>query len=157
MMDNLTGDMTPAKEIACREASLHLSKEKATQLMLHTQEVVKRVLDSHGSPTMVEVAWLHDVIEDCCPDGLTPEEYAGTFAVADNIREAVLCLTRRDTETYAEYIDRVIAGPRIARFVKQCDLRANLAKCMREPSERSKSLEKRYRKALQLFKKRGSE
>lgn len=76
---------------------------------------------------------------------MDPEAYAATLPVSDEVRGAVLELTRRDGEVYADYIERVANGSRAARFVKQCDLRVNLR---RSESAGHDNLIKRYTRAL---------
>jgi (p)ppGpp synthase/HD superfamily hydrolase len=67
------------------------------------------------------VAVLHDVVEDSdwTLETLTAEGFpAAVLAALD-------CLTRRPTESYAEFIDRVLTNP-LATQVKQWDLVDNM-------------------------------
>lgn len=87
------------------------------------------------------VAYLHDVVED------TPYtlHMLRDLGLDGEVVQAVDCLTRRDGETYTEYIERV-KGNRLARIVKIADLTHNLN------PDRSHglpdSLRGRYEKAL---------
>jgi guanosine-3',5'-bis(diphosphate) 3'-pyrophosphohydrolase len=84
-------------------------------------------------------AVLHDVLEDC--RGWTLERLRGHFG--PEVASAVDALTRREGETYRQYILRAAADP-IARAVKVADLHDNL-----DPSRPPEpSLEKRYLRAL---------
>jgi (p)ppGpp synthase/HD superfamily hydrolase len=67
------------------------------------------------------VALLHDVVEDTpyTLDDLRQRGYA------EAIIEAVDCLTRRETETYEEFIQRIKPNA-LARRVKLADLRDNM-------------------------------
>lgn len=75
---------------------------------------------------------MHDAVED----GHLPRVLLRWWPSLDAI-------TRRDTETYFDYIERVAANP-AARRVKICDLQHNLT---RGGGPRA-SLAKRYRRAL---------
>lgn len=68
------------------------------------------------------VAILHDVLEDC--DEWTKERLS-TEGFPDEIVEAIVCLSRKDGETYPEFIDRVCTN-RLAMKVKRYDLEDNL-------------------------------
>lgn len=88
----------------------------------------------------VAVALLHDVIEDTdvTAEGLLK---AG---VEPAVVDSVLVLTRRDDESYSEYLDRVIAsGDEVAIAIKVADIKDN----MRDLPE-SHGLRRRYEKAL---------
>lgn len=69
------------------------------------------------------VAVLHDVVEDC---GITLPELA-TRGYPFLVRAAIDALSKRDQDTYAEYIERVVhcRNP-LALRVKLADLRDNL-------------------------------
>jgi hypothetical protein len=89
------------------------------------------------------VAVLHDVVEDTAFDLATIE--AQTFATP-RIVDAVEALTRRkDSETYADYIQRLALNPLAAR-VKVLDLRDNMAHLPQGDSRR-----RRYEKALDVL------
>jgi (p)ppGpp synthase/HD superfamily hydrolase len=80
------------------------------RMMLH--------LDSEAAQI---VAVLHDVVEDTA---LTLEDLrAAGFAAA--IVEAVDCVTRRETESYAQFIER-LQDNALARQVKLADLADNM-------------------------------
>ncbi len=89
-------------------------------------------------------AVLHDVIEDT---EVTLAELEGA-GYPDAVVHAVDCLTQREGETYAEYIERLSTDP-IATVVKVADLRDNLDNNRRLTPE-SSVLERigRYERAL---------
>jgi len=103
---------------------------------VHLQDVADRVSDD-----LKPLAWCHDLIEDhpeVLPDlrRLVPTEFLFQ----------VLLITRRDSESYLEYIRRINNfGNTPARRVKIADIHANLA---RVPSP---SLTKRYQDALHIL------
>lgn len=101
----------------------------------HVQEVVDAV-----RPELKPAAYLHDVIEDH-PTSVTPRKLAEQ-GVSNRTIDTVQTLTRRPSETYANYIDRVAIEPD-AREIKMADLRANL-RTLPEDS----TLRPRYTKAL---------
>lgn len=86
----------------------------------HPAFVADRVRWLGGDEVEVAAAWLHDVVEDT-PVSL--DALASVFPA--RVVEAVDGLTRREGESYFEYIER--AGEnRVARTVKRCDLAHNL-------------------------------
>lgn len=92
---------------------------------------------------LVPLAWCHDIIEDH-PDALADLRRE----VSTEFLFQVLLITRRSSETYFQYIQRLKDfGNTPARRVKIADLHANLA------AGPSASLAKRYRKALLILEK----
>lgn len=94
------------------------------------------------------VAVLHDVVEksrwtleDLCNEGLAEELVA-----------AVDAMTRRDGETYSDFVDRAAHNP-IARAVKIADLRDNLD--MVRKADPAHSDEQRAQKYLQALRSLG--
>ena len=87
-------------------------------------------------PETVAAAYLHDVLEDTA---FKPVDLLALDIPAEVVL-VVMTLTRRDGETYQEYIGRVMTNSR-ARAVKRADLTVN----MRNPKP---TLAGRYQKAL---------
>lgn len=89
-------------------------------------------------------ALLHDVMEDTglCLEDLRQEGYP------EPVLEALDILTRRETEEYTDYIERVQESP-MARIVKLADLRHN-SDLSRLPCVTPRDLERaeKYRKAI---------
>jgi (p)ppGpp synthase/HD superfamily hydrolase len=86
------------------------------------------------------VAYLHDVVEDSAvtlPD-------LGDLGFDSYVIHAVDAITRRDTETYAEYIVRLGETNTVATAVKIADLRDHL----QERATLKESLKARYDKAM---------
>lgn len=79
-----------------------------------------RVMRSMDSETERIVAVLHDVVED---GDYTSEDIGDQFG--PEVRRAVDALTKRDGETYMEFIKRAAENP-IARKVKIADLEDNM-------------------------------
>ena len=97
---------------------------------------------THPAEQMAAV--LHDAIEDTdlSLDDLADAGYPATVIAA------IDCLTRRDDETYGQYIARV-ARDEVARRVKIEDLRENLANNLRSPTSPGNADRiERYRRAL---------
>jgi len=86
----------------------------------HVEEVATLVKATGATDAQVTVAYLHDVVEDTevTLDGLR-------LFFDDVIVEAVDAITKREDETYFEYIDRVRKND-LAVFVKSADLMVNL-------------------------------
>lgn len=89
-------------------------------------------------------AVLHDVCEDGNIDVLT---LSHAYEFNDDVVAAVDALTRRDAETYLDYLRRCRNNP-IAKAVKVCDLQDD----MRQSSDkRYKSRCERYEAALEFL------
>lgn len=106
----------------------------------HPLRVLDHVRDMDEDTCCAAV--LHDVLED---SGLEPIDLAHAYEFNDIVVSAVDALTRRDGETYMSYIDRCRAN-RIARIVKQADLRDNM-RPSKAPGHATR--QERYRKALE--------
>ena len=82
---------------------------------------VVRVAERCQSPTAKIVALLHDIIEDTD----VTADYLREKGIPDDIVACVLIMTRRDGESYEDYIRRVAANP-VCREVKISDLEDNM-------------------------------
>ena len=110
----------------------------------HVERVVARVSRWPSLSSDVQaVAWLHDVLEDTA---VTVEDLA-LFGVSTFVVQAVQVLSRKDDETYAEYIERVKTSKNaFALAVKLADLGDHLRAEGR--SRMSASMVARYKKAV---------
>ena len=110
----------------------------------HILRVVKAV-----SERAKPAAAIHDVVEG--DRGITLDGLRSTEQFSEVTLEAVELLTRRDAETYFEYIDRIVKSGgdtrslEIAREVKLADLVDNFITLPHG------SLRKRYLKAIHLL------
>ena len=108
-----------------------------------------RVADRCSSSTAMVVALLHDVMEDCdvTADDLLAEGFP------KEVVKTVAILTRGDTETYNEYIQR-LSKNKLAREVKLADLEDNMnvRRLNRELTEGDLSLLNRYIRAYKFLK-----
>ncbi len=110
--------------------------EKGKPYINHIKRVVKGVKGVQAKT----VAWLHDAAED---GHISLGSIRKRFP--KKIANAVNAITKRKSETYFTYIDRVKTNP-LARSVKRSDLRDNMRG--NPPS----SLRDRYNKALDILK-----
>lgn len=90
------------------------------------------------------VALLHDTIEDT---DITPE-YLLSESFPDDIVEAVLSVTKRDGESYEDFVTRAKTNP-IGRMVKIHDLEDNMD--IRRLNELSDESVERLRKYLKAY------
>jgi (p)ppGpp synthase/HD superfamily hydrolase len=99
-------------------------------------------LESEGHIREDETAaLLHDVVED---SSVTLDDIENIFG--SEIRRIVDLLTRRETETYFQYIDRV-ATDDVARGIKLADLHDHFA----QAGTLTDSLRQRYEKARKIL------
>ena len=92
-------------------------------------------------------AVLHDVVEDS--PWTLDELRAQGFPEA--VVRAVDHLTRREGETYLDFVERAGGDP-VARVVKRADLEDNMdLSRIAEPTERDRQRIERYRKALEML------
>ena len=94
------------------------------------------------------VAVLHDLCEDCpawSPDRLRQEGFA------QRIVDAIEAVTRREDESYEDFVGRAAANP-IGRAVKRADLRDNMdVSRLAEPGARDLARVAKYRNALAIL------
>ena len=108
-------------------------------------EHLERVAESVGRHAAAAVAYLHDVVEDtpCTLDHLVRLGFDESLIV-----RPVDILTRRDGETYFDYIRRIVkSGDTTALAVKRADLLDHL----RDTAAIPDGLAARYRKALAMI------
>jgi len=141
---------TLAKAIALA-AQAHVDQvDKAGEpYILHPLRMMMRLAAQVGpqDPQLAEaaqiVAVLHDVVEDTAV-GLDDLQAAG-FSAA--ILEAIDCVTRREMESYSEFIERSQSNS-LARLVKLADLEDNMdLKRMEKLTEESMARLERYHQA----------
>lgn len=119
-------------------------KDKNGAPYIEHPRAVALAVQPFGNAVMI-VALLHDVVEDTdvTLDDLRAHGYP------PKIVDAVDAITRRDGETYADFIERVKMNS-IARVVKMADIMHNLepARVSSLDPATAKRLHKRYVKAL---------
>ncbi|MFD0559497.1 HD domain-containing protein [Stackebrandtia endophytica] len=86
----------------------------------HPRAVAEFVAETGGSTHQRMAALLHDVVEDT---EATIDDLAG-HGVPEPVLTLVEALTKRDGETYEDYLARVVAVPGAA-LVKRADIRHN--------------------------------
>lgn len=96
---------------------------------------------------IITVAWLHDCVEDT---NVTLQYIRQIFG--NTISEAIDAISKRDDETYEDYLVRVKSNP-IARIVKLSDLKHNsdLNRLQQITDKDLKRIDK-YQKAIQFLK-----
>ncbi|CAB1252936.1 Guanosine-3',5'-bis(Diphosphate) 3'-pyrophosphohydrolase [Clostridiaceae bacterium BL-3] len=102
-----------------------------------------RVMFSRKTEIEMICAVLHGVVEDTD----ISLDYLRDQGFSEEVLSALDALTRRDGETYDEYISRIIEN-RIASHVKMCDLCDNMdLSRIKNPSDADHERVKKYRKA----------
>lgn len=109
----------------------------------HPQAVAEALSDAGAGSRILQIAWLHDVVEDT-PCTLQFLRFEGFSPL---VLDAIDALTRREGEVYADYIGRVGQHPE-ARAIKPFDLRHNLSTLGELSVARGASQRKRYERAL---------
>ncbi|MFN0104265.1 MAG: HD domain-containing protein [Bryobacteraceae bacterium] len=92
-------------------------------------------------------ATLHDVVEDCgwTLDRLRAEGFP------EDVVQGVDAVSRRETESYEEFVLRAMANP-IGRRVKMADLQDNSdTSRLREITEPDKARQEKYRRAMEVL------
>lgn len=120
-----------AIELARMVAETELPKDKyehTIRVANYAYDIAMReCCDPDEEVLCVVLAYLHDVIED--GSERAEERIAEYFG--DIVVDYALLLTHcKDKETYPEYIDRVLAGPRAVQYVKRADMKDHL--CQKE-------------------------
>jgi (p)ppGpp synthase/HD superfamily hydrolase len=106
-----------------------------------------RLMLKMDSEAEMIAAVLHDVVEDSnwTPADLRKEGFS------EEVLSVIECLTRRDQETYEEFIERVKLNP-TARKIKLADLEDNMAiKRISEPTEKDWERLKKYHRAWRVL------
>lgn len=120
-------------------------KDKAGEpYILHPLRVMFRL--AWDAPEAAKIAAvLHDVVEDS--DGKVTVADLGRFGYSEEVIKAVELLSRRSSDTYEQFIERLLPNP-IARMVKRADLEDNMD-VRRVPAvgERERERLARYRAA----------
>ena len=117
-----------------------------TPYIFHPMHVAERMKDEDATV----VAILHDILED------TPvsEELLLRKGIPARLVETVKILTRRENESYTEYLNRVLnSGNEIALRVKYADVLHNLDETRTRTGKLPKYLEDRYTHAEALLRK----
>ena len=94
------------------------------------------------------VAILHDVVED---SDITFDDLRA-MGYSEEITDALACLTRRDDETYMEFVKRAMTNP-LARQVKIADIEDNMdIRRLLDITDKDRDRLKRYRQAWEYLK-----
>ncbi len=113
--------------------------------ILHPIRVMIALEQAGASDEAVVAGVLHDLVEDTNWDVEGLEDIFGP-----EVAEIVDAVTRREDETYVEFIDRAASHPE-GRLVKLMDVRDNLA---RDPEGLFPSLRDRYLRAQIILEER---
>jgi len=161
IVQNSTDQISDIKDLAVM--FLYGIKDKAGRIMVkHAIDIAEDIEVEDGSMNTIAIALLHDVIEDTSiPKSVLQHKlldisakygYAPLFNV-DDVVVGVEILTRRDDETYFDYISRVSTSKnRSAIDVKIRDLKHHLS----HKDDINQSLIDRYEKALKILEERFS-
>lgn len=106
-----------------------------------------RLMLKMDSEAEMIAAVLHDVVED----SIWTVADLGKQGFSEDVLAVLDCLTRREQETYDEFIERVKLNP-TARKIKIADLEDNMAiKRISEPKEKDWERLKKYHKAWKIL------
>ncbi len=150
-----TASVANARRTA-KKTTLNDTVDKALQLALDCH---RGQIDKYDNPYILHVlgvaercrtteekivAYLHDVVED----SETTLDDLLRHGFSERIVQAVDCLTRREEETYDEFVERILPNP-LARAVKLADLEDNMdvRRCTRPMKEKDIERMEKYRKA----------
>lgn len=140
-MSNLTNVTMTAREFAL---DLHKNDNYGTRPYSdHLFAVVNNAVEINNGlfndEEIMDIAWLHDTLEDYPKFEGTIKEFFPTYF------DTIKLLSRDKSITYSDYIDSILESNDLrATIVKIADLKSNLVNV-------SESLEPRYRKALGLL------
>jgi len=137
-----------AKKIATKAHEGQFRWDGKTPYISHPGAVAKAIFSAHwhkyGDEALlapaIAAAWLHDVIEDTAITASDLKE----MGVEEQIVWAVECLSKKDKETYLDYLLGVKLNP-IARMVKIEDIKHNMSDL---DKKRKKSMYEKYELAL---------
>lgn len=111
----------------------------------HPLSVAAEVFNTVPAPESYTLPFIVALLHDSVEDG-----YATENEIHDNfgwdIYDAILFLTRKEGQTYWEYIEAIKHGPELARKVKIADATVNLR---RSVEEKDWSLARRYERVLE--------
>lgn len=139
-------DLERAIELAVNAHAGQTDKAGATYIR-HPLRVMRQM----ETPQERVVAVLHDVIEDT---EYTPTMIEDEFG--EEIRDAVEALTKRDGESYSDFIERAAAND-LARKVKIADIEDNMDLTrLSEVSEKTVERQVKYHKARQQLRDKDS-
>jgi hypothetical protein len=115
-------DTTLARSIATKAHEGQFRRDGVTPYIAHPRAVAMRLsLEGHDRAT-IEAGWLHDVLEDT-EVTISELKRAG---ISERVIEAVVLLTRRDNQSYEDYLKGVASSP-VARLVKLADIHHNMS------------------------------
>ena len=142
MLENERGSLEHAVAIAAEAHAGQVDKAGAPYL-LHPLRVMLRMNTDHERI----VAVLHDVVED---SDWTLEQLRQE-GFADDILDGIESVTRREDETYHDFVRRAALNP-VGRRVKLADLRDNCDLTrIPNPSDRDRRRLEKYRRAISLL------
>lgn len=118
--------------------------KRGVPYMVHLTNVARAVAASTYSPVAAQAAILHDVLEDT---GVTEAQLEREFG--PQVTEIVRTLTRRNGDSYAEYIDNIVEAGGFAVSIKWADICDHLATIDEVPN--SADLKRRYLRAMEVL------
>ena len=126
------------------DAYLDASRTASDAEKAHWARVAENVKLFTDDPEVYVAALFHDLIED---GYMTSHDVV--WVGSERVLDLVLTLSRKNTETYAEFIDRIAADSLDAKYIKMADLMDNMTRSGEGISDEKKSsLHKRYKKAM---------
>lgn len=124
--------------------------ENGVAYFYHPARVARYVAESGGDYEAKTIAILHDVAEDC---EYSIMDLRVIIGISVRVADALELLTRREDESYEEFIDRIAkSGNMDAVLVKLCDLKDNLDPNRVLPdAKKAARLKARYLKAKSVL------
>lgn len=111
-----------------RSLALFFAQRNADSEFFKHSAAVADKFENSEEYDLALLALLHDAIED---DLCTIEELNQIFTPSEELIDALNRISRKQGETYSEYIDRV-KDSRDATVVKLEDLRQNMLRCVKQ-------------------------
>jgi len=102
--------------------------------------VTRYYADDSNLRDLIQIGWLHDSIEDT----RVSEDDLRKLGFSESVISAVIAMTRLETETYNDYIERLLSNA-LAVKVKRAD---SLFNYLESKKQGNKGLMKRYTKVL---------
>ena len=136
--------MTPALALEIATRAHHGQEDKlGNDYINHPTRIAAKFVDD---PDLQSISFLHDVLED---SEVTEEDLRKLFS--SHIVDAVVAMTKRDVQSYDEYLKQVKANE-MALAVKLADVEDNMSRLDQLTDlETRRRLTEKYERALEML------